>query len=165
MDFLSIAGCAFLTVAFEELFKKLKFSISLNLQKQVLNKLQNWESLLPKIFALLEDAEEKQMSNSSELIRIWLAEIRDLAYDIEDILDEFQVDSQRSSLNISKPHQASSSKFIPSCFNCFKQSDLLISNPHTISKVDGITLKLQSLVDESKLLGLVRQVGDKPSGM
>ncbi|GKU91107.1 hypothetical protein SLEP1_g5024 [Rubroshorea leprosula] len=108
MEFLSIAGGAFLTVAFEELFKKLKFSRSLNLQKQVLNKLQNWESLLPKIFALLADAEEKQMSNSSELIKIWVAEIRDLAYDIEDILDEFQVDSQRSSLNISKPHQASS---------------------------------------------------------
>ncbi|GLT38507.1 hypothetical protein SLA2020_127520 [Shorea laevis] len=165
MEFLSIAGGAFLTVAFEELFKKLKDSRSLNLQEEVLNKLQSWESLLPKIFALLEDAEEKQMSNSSELIKIWLAEIRDLAYDIEDILDEFQVDSQRSSLNISKPHQASSSKFIPSCFNCFKQSDFLISNPHTISKVDGITLKLQSLVNESKLLGLVRQVGDKPSGM
>ncbi|GKU91112.1 hypothetical protein SLEP1_g5029 [Rubroshorea leprosula] len=121
MEFLSIAGGAFLTVAFEELFKKLKFSRSLKLQEEVLNKLQNWESLLPKIFALLEDAEEKQMSNSSELLKIWLAEIRDLAYDIEDILDEFQVDSKRSSLNISKPHQASSSKFIPSCFNCFKQ--------------------------------------------
>ncbi|GKV52192.1 hypothetical protein SLEP1_g58781 [Rubroshorea leprosula] len=105
------------------------------------------------------------MSNSSRLIKIWLAEIRDLAYDIEDILDEFQVDSQRSNLNITKPHQASTSKFIPSCFNCFKQSDLLISNPLTLSKVDDITLKLQRLVDESKLLGLVRQVGDKPSGM
>ncbi|GLT26487.1 hypothetical protein SLA2020_015490 [Shorea laevis] len=164
MDPLSIAGGAFLTVAFEELFKKLKLSRSLNLQKQVLTKLQNWESLLPKIFALLEDAEEKQMSNSSRLIKIWLAEIRDLAYDIEDILDEFQVDSLRSSLNITKPHQASSSKFIPSCFNCFKQSDLLISNPQTISKVDDITLRLQSVVNESNTLGLIMQAGDKSSG-
>ncbi|GKU91098.1 hypothetical protein SLEP1_g5015 [Rubroshorea leprosula] len=165
MEILSIAGGAFLSVAFERLFKKLKFSRSLNLQKRVLNKLQNWESLLPIIFALLEDAEEKQMSNSNRLIKIWLAEIRDLAYDMEDILDELQVDSQRSSLNITKPYQASTSKFIPSCFNCFKQNDLLISNSQTISKVDDITLRLQRLVNESNTLGLIMEVGDKPGEM
>ncbi|GKU91109.1 hypothetical protein SLEP1_g5026 [Rubroshorea leprosula] len=105
------------------------------------------------------------MSNSSELIKIWLAEIRDLAYDMEDILDEFQVESLRSSLNITKPHQASSSKLIPSCFNCFKQNDLLISNSQTISKVNDITLRLERLVNESNTLGLIMQAGDKPSGM
>ncbi|GLT88398.1 hypothetical protein SLE2022_064250 [Rubroshorea leprosula] len=165
MDILSIAGGAFSSVAFERLFKKLKFSRSLNLQKQVLNKLQKWESLLPKIFPLLEDAEGKQMSNSNRLIKIWLAEIRDLAYDMEDILDELQVDSQRSSLNITKPYQASTSKFIPSCFNCFKQNDLLISNSQTISKVDDISLRLQRLVNESNTLGLIMEVGDKPGEM
>ncbi|GKU91099.1 hypothetical protein SLEP1_g5016 [Rubroshorea leprosula] len=61
MEFLSVAGGALLTVVFERLFNKLKLSRSLNLQKQVLVKLRNWESLLPKIFALLEDAEEKQI--------------------------------------------------------------------------------------------------------
>ncbi|GLT88402.1 hypothetical protein SLE2022_064290 [Rubroshorea leprosula] len=164
MEFLSVAGGAFLTIAFERLFDKLEFSRSLNLQKQVLNKLRHWESLLPIICAFLEDAEEKQMSNSGHLVKKWLDKMRDLAYDIEDILDEFQVESQKKSNFNPKPHQGSTSKFIPSCINCFKQSDLTFDS-QTISKVDDITLKLQYLVDESKLIGLVRQVGDKPSGM
>ncbi|GKU91110.1 hypothetical protein SLEP1_g5027 [Rubroshorea leprosula] len=164
MEFLSVAGGAFLTIAFERLFDKLEFSRSLNLQKQVLNKLRHWESLLPIICAFLEDAEEKQMSNSSHLVKKWLDKMRDLAYDIEDILDEFQVESQKKSNFNPKPHQGSTSKFIPSFINCFQQSDLTFDS-QTISKVDDITLKLQYLVDESKLIGLVRQVGDKPSGM
>ena len=37
------------------------------------------------IHAVLDDTEERQMTN--KLVKVWLYEIRDLAYDVEDILD------------------------------------------------------------------------------
>ncbi|GLT96365.1 hypothetical protein SLE2022_139900 [Rubroshorea leprosula] len=154
MEFLSAAGGAFLTVVFERLFSKLEFSRAPNLQEQVLIRLQQWESLSLKIGALLEDAEKTQMFNSSRFVEIWLDEIRDLAYDMEDILDEFVTDARRSNFGAKLPHHASTSKLIPSCFNCFKQSDFVFDS-QAISKVDGITSKLQRMIDESKTLGLM----------
>lgn len=41
-----------------------------------------------KIFAVLQDAEEQQRTKES--VKIWLAELRNLAFDIEDIPDEFE---------------------------------------------------------------------------
>lgn len=37
------------------------------------------------IHAVLDDAEERQMTN--KLVKVWLDELRDLAYDVEDNLD------------------------------------------------------------------------------
>lgn len=37
-------------------------------------------------YVVLDDAEEKQMTNP--LVEIWLGNLRDLAYDVEDFLDE-----------------------------------------------------------------------------
>ncbi|GKV01367.1 hypothetical protein SLEP1_g13924 [Rubroshorea leprosula] len=93
------------------------------------------------------------MFNPSHSVKIWLDDIRDLAYDMEDVLDEFVTDARRSNLT-AKPHHASTSKLIPSCFNCFKQSDF-VSNSQAISKVDDITHNLQRIIDESKTLGLM----------
>ncbi|GLT66268.1 hypothetical protein SLA2020_386410 [Shorea laevis] len=163
MEILSAAGGAFLTVVFERLFNKLESSKALNLQEQVLIKLRQWESLSLKISALLEDAERTQMFNSSRLVNIWLDDIRDLAYDMEDVLDEFVTDNRRSNLT-GKPHHASTSKLIPSCFNCFKQSDF-VSNSQAISKVDDITLKLQHMIDESKTLHLLSSTTQARDGL
>ncbi|GLT45092.1 hypothetical protein SLA2020_189500 [Shorea laevis] len=164
MEILSVASGALLTVVFERLFNKLKLSIRLNLQEQVLIKLQQWENLSLKIHALLEDAERTQMSNSSHLVKVWLDEIKELAYDMEDILDEFVTDARRSNFSAKLPHQASTSKLIPSCFNCFKQSDF-VSNSQSISKVGDITLKLQHLIDESKALDLISSTTQAKDGL
>ncbi|GLT96379.1 hypothetical protein SLE2022_140040 [Rubroshorea leprosula] len=93
MEILSAAGGAFLTVVFERLFNKLESSRALNLQEPILTKLRQWESLSLKVSALLEDAERTQMFNSSHSVKIWLDDIRDLAYDMEDVLDEFVTDA------------------------------------------------------------------------
>ncbi|GLT96372.1 hypothetical protein SLE2022_139970 [Rubroshorea leprosula] len=163
MEILSAAGGAFLTVVFERLFNKLDSSKALNLQEQVLIKLRQWKSLSSKIRALLEDAERTQMFNPNDSVKIWLDEIRDLAYDMEDVLDEFVTDARRSNLT-AKPHRASTSKLIPSCFNCFKQSDF-VSNSQAISKVDDITCKLQDMIDESKTLNLLSSTTQARDGL
>ncbi|KAJ1699197.1 hypothetical protein LUZ63_007709 [Rhynchospora breviuscula] len=50
--------------------------------------LHKLESLLTTILSVLSDAERKQLQNSG--INTWLSEIRDVAYDAQDVLDEFQ---------------------------------------------------------------------------
>ncbi|GKV01362.1 hypothetical protein SLEP1_g13918 [Rubroshorea leprosula] len=163
MEILSAAGGAFLTVVFERLFNKLESSRVLNLQEQILTKLRQWESLSLKISALLEDAERTQMFSSNRLVNIWLDDIRDLTYDMEDVLDQFVTDARRSNLT-AKPHHASTSKLIPSCFNCFKRSDF-VSNSQAISKVDDITRKLQHMIDESKTLNLLSSTTQARDGL
>ncbi|RVW71207.1 putative disease resistance protein RGA3 [Vitis vinifera] len=49
---------------------------------------------------------EKQMTNP--LVKIWLDELRDLAYDVEDILDDFATEALRSSLIMAQPQQGTS---------------------------------------------------------
>ncbi|GKV12640.1 hypothetical protein SLEP1_g23762 [Rubroshorea leprosula] len=59
-------------------------------KEQFLFQLNVWENLLPKINALLHDA--LQSHNASHGLRLWLSDLRDLAYDAEDIIDE--IDTQ-----------------------------------------------------------------------
>ncbi|KAJ3699703.1 hypothetical protein LUZ61_003408 [Rhynchospora tenuis] len=50
--------------------------------------LHKLKSVLTAILAVLSDAEGKQLKNSA--INKWLSEIRDVAYDAQDVLDEYQ---------------------------------------------------------------------------
>ena len=43
--------------------------------------------------AVLKDAEEKQWKDDD--IRIWLQDLKDAAYDADDVLDEFSIEAQR----------------------------------------------------------------------
>ncbi|GLT33429.1 hypothetical protein SLA2020_080230 [Shorea laevis] len=105
---MEVVGGAFLSAAFAELLSKLSSSVSewLNLPEKVRVELQNWRNLLPKIDALLEDAEDKQGRGPS--VKLWLADLKDLFYDVEDILEEVEIDAKRFEL-FAKP-QASTSK-------------------------------------------------------
>ncbi|GLT34301.1 hypothetical protein SLA2020_088240 [Shorea laevis] len=152
MEVLSTVGDALLSAAFQWLFQKLDESIkSPNLQEEVLAELQGWKSYDPQIRALLKDAEEKQITDSS--VKIWLDDLKDLAYDMEDILDGFQADVRRRTLT-RKPHQACTSKVTLKCLPCFKHNDSAFDSV-TISKVRVIAQRLRSMVDRSRTLSLV----------
>ncbi|XP_034704429.1 orotidine 5'-phosphate decarboxylase-like isoform X2 [Vitis riparia] len=53
--------------------------------------INKWKKMLSKIYVVLDDAKEKQMTNP--LMEIWLGDLRDLAYDVEDFLDEFTTEA------------------------------------------------------------------------
>nr|XP_048320245.1 putative disease resistance RPP13-like protein 1 [Ziziphus jujuba var. spinosa] len=93
---------AFLQVLFQKLMSRevLDFARGEGVHK----KLEKWSSTLRMIQAVLSDAEEKQLT--SEAVKLWLADLRDLAYDVEDVLDKFYTEQ------IQNLHhdQASSSK-------------------------------------------------------
>ena len=96
---MSIIGEAALSAFFEVLFEKLTSSDVLKIFKQerLHADLKKWKTMLLKIRAVLDDAEEKQMT--SKLVKIWLDELEDLAYDADDILDECATEALRRMVN------------------------------------------------------------------
>ncbi|KAL6288587.1 hypothetical protein ACE6H2_006097 [Prunus campanulata] len=57
--------------------------------KGVDQKLQKWTATLSAIGAVLNEAEERQLITESKPLKLWLDDLRDLAYDVEDVLDKY----------------------------------------------------------------------------
>ncbi|WKA02061.1 hypothetical protein VitviT2T_020298 [Vitis vinifera] len=118
-------------------------------KEQVDSELKRCKNILTKICLVLNDAEEKQMTNP--LVKIWLDELRDLAYDVEDILDDFAIEALRSSLIMAQPQQGISklrdmlSSLIPSAST---------SNSSMRSKIKEITERLQEISAQKNDLDL-----------
>ncbi|KAK1579043.1 hypothetical protein Q3G72_035127 [Acer saccharum] len=73
---------AFLQVLFDRLVPRDLYSFF----PHVLPELQKWKKKLLKMEAVLADAEEKKLTDKP--VKMWLDDLRDLAYDLEDLLDE-----------------------------------------------------------------------------
>ncbi|CAK7330946.1 unnamed protein product [Dovyalis caffra] len=56
------------------------------------SELKKWELRLSKIRKVRTDAEEKQLTNQA--MKIWRNKLRDLAYDVEDVLEEFETEAR-----------------------------------------------------------------------
>ncbi|KAB2086651.1 hypothetical protein ES319_A04G046800v1 [Gossypium barbadense] len=111
--------------------------------RQVHQQLKQWQSILPEIKAVLNHAEEKQIKD--EGVKIWLDDLQDLAYDVDDILDEFAYQQLRLKLQKTQA-QASTSKvqkLIPTCCTGanFSPTSFMFYTK-TISKIKDITDKL-----------------------
>ncbi|XP_035541226.1 putative disease resistance RPP13-like protein 1 [Juglans regia] len=97
---------AFLQVLFDQLASPelLAFSRREGLEK----KLDKWRKTLSTIQKVLDDAEEKELHAEGAAVKEWLDDLKDLAYDVEDILDEFTAEALRRKLK--GKNQASPSK-------------------------------------------------------
>ncbi|KAK1569132.1 hypothetical protein Q3G72_032958 [Acer saccharum] len=82
-------GEAFLSCTLGLVLEKLLSSDLLKFarQEKVSNELKKWEKNLLKIQAVLQDADENQIT--SRVSKLWLEDLRDLAFDLDDLLDEF----------------------------------------------------------------------------
>ncbi|KAJ0478855.1 putative P-loop containing nucleoside triphosphate hydrolase, leucine-rich repeat domain superfamily [Helianthus annuus] len=147
------AASALLNVIFQKLtdeaFKK--YARSQNIHSE-LNELQ---STLSQIQALLNDASHKEITNES--VRLWLNRLQHLAYDIDDVLDDVATEAMRHEL--SQESEAITSKvrnlLVPSCCTKFSLSQRLHH------KLDSINTKLQHLEKQKSDLGL-NVNNDKP---
>ncbi|XVF82338.1 hypothetical protein PTKIN_Ptkin16aG0038500 [Pterospermum kingtungense] len=122
-------------------------------EKWVRKEIMNWETTLRNIHALLADAEGKQLQNKS--VKLWLTDLQDLAYDVDDILDEFSTEALGRMLM--KKHQASTSmaqKLKPSFFSGLDPSSVMF-NYNMISKIREITGKLEDLAKRKSELQLM----------
>ncbi|KAL5735630.1 hypothetical protein ACOSQ2_030418 [Xanthoceras sorbifolium] len=147
---------AVLPVLFEKLMSAelIKFAT----QEGVRSKFKKWEKTLKTINSLLVDAEKKQQDD--EAVKMWLDDLRDLAYDAEDILDEYATEGLRRKLKIDE-HRASTNRarqLIPACcVGCTPTA--LWSDFSMRSKIDDITRRFEELRLETDVLRLKEIAG------
>ncbi|KAM4072836.1 hypothetical protein ACB094_11G169800 [Castanea mollissima] len=152
----AVAGAA-LSALFDVLFDKLRSSDLLNIFR-VDADLNNWEIILREIRDVLDDAEGKQRTNGS--VKTWLGDLEALAYDADDILDEFATEALRRKVNAEEPSTSKIRKFIPACCVGFNPSSIKF-DVSMRSKIEGIDTKLQGILTRKERLNLLKIVTRK----
>ncbi|RVX00424.1 putative disease resistance protein RGA1 [Vitis vinifera] len=123
-------------------------------QEQVHRELKKWEETLSEMLQLLNVAEDKQINDPS--VKAWLERLRDLAYDMEDILDEFGYEALRRKVMAEADGEASTSKvrkLIPTCCTTFTPVRAM-RNVKMGSKIMEITRRLEDISAQKAGLGL-----------
>ncbi|KAF3947935.1 hypothetical protein CMV_025999 [Castanea mollissima] len=154
---MSIVLEAALSAFFDVLFDKLRSSDLLNIFR-VDADLNNWEIILREIRDVLDDAEGKQRTNGS--VKTWLGDLEALAYDADDILDEFATEALRRKVNAEEPSTSKIRKFIPACCVGFNPSSIKF-DVSMRPKIEGINTKLQEILTRKERLNLLKIVTRK----
>ncbi|KDO55755.1 hypothetical protein CISIN_1g0448782mg, partial [Citrus sinensis] len=123
-------------------------------QEGVRSKLKKWEETLKTIEAVLIDAEEKQLTDRA--VKLWLDDLRDLAYDAEDILDEFATEA---GLRLLKKREASSSRVRSLIQGVSSGASSVMSGISTRPKIKEISSRLEELCKRRAVLGLEKIAG------
>ncbi|GLT32442.1 hypothetical protein SLA2020_071100 [Shorea laevis] len=103
------------TISFEELQQEVKLVIGVG------EEIRRLKSNLESIHALLDDAEEREMKERS--IKIWLESLKEVCYDMEDVLDDWNIGLLKLQLDEADQKNFSLFKgkvcrpFLP-CFRC-----------------------------------------------
>ncbi|KAL0006970.1 hypothetical protein SO802_008472 [Lithocarpus litseifolius] len=120
-------------------------------QENVDADLNKWKKILLEISEVLDDAEEKQITKES--VKTWMAELEDLAYDADDILDEFATEALRRKVKAEEPSTSKIRKFVPACCVGLNPSSIMF-NANMWSKIKEINKKLQEIVTRKNDLKL-----------
>jgi hypothetical protein len=154
-------GEIFLAAFLQALFEKLLSPELLKFARRyegLGEKLGKWKKMVLRIQAVLDDVEEKQHTNKA--VKQWVDDLRDLAYDVEDILDEFATEALLRQLK--GENQASTSKvrnLIPACCTGLTPHALKI-NIRLESKITEITNRFNDLVIQEDELRLLKGTAD-----
>ncbi|KAG8485799.1 hypothetical protein CXB51_019195 [Gossypium anomalum] len=100
---------------------------------------------------VLQDAEEKHVRDGS--VRLWLQELRDVAYEIDDVLDEFTYQK----LGMKAKFQDQISRKL--C-NLFTPSIPLPYRLNMTKKIKNINVSLSHINEQASQFGLQRRVGE-----
>ncbi|XP_039162137.1 putative disease resistance RPP13-like protein 1 [Eucalyptus grandis] len=155
---------SFLASFFQVLFDKLSSLIVAYAQREGFNAalLEDWKGMFLTINAVLVDAEDKQLSNNP-LVKLWLDDVRDLAYDMEDLLDELAIKIAQVELKAKSSTSKGLEKWKSSFFGQDKSSGLN-PNLHSLvseTKVQEINGRLKAIVTRKAHLSLRENVVDK----
>ncbi|KAL7616329.1 hypothetical protein Lser_V15G03605 [Lactuca serriola] len=118
------------------------------------SQLKKWKKNLPLIQAVLADATQKQIKETD--VQLWVNDLQELAYDIDDVLDDLATEALRRKLNQEAQASSSSSKvlkLVPNCCTNFTPRNIMYGQQMS-SKLEEITIKLHDLVDQKNDLGL-----------
>ncbi|WKA01724.1 hypothetical protein VitviT2T_019991 [Vitis vinifera] len=150
-------GEALLSAAIGLLFDQLASTDLLDFARQqwVYSDLKKYEIELSDIREELNDAEDKQITDHS--VKEWLGNLKDLAYDMEDILDEFAYEGLQRELTAKEAdHQGRPSKvhkLISTCLGIFNPTEVM-RYIKMRSKVWEITRRLRDISAQKSELRL-----------
>ncbi|TYJ36606.1 hypothetical protein E1A91_A05G318200v1 [Gossypium mustelinum] len=145
---MALVGEAFLSASIEVLLDRivsgdvLRLIKGKKLEPVLLKKLK---PTLMSVKAVLDDAENKQITNPS--VKSWTDELKDAVYDAEDLLDEISTEALRN--KIESEYQTTAMKQVSSFFSSF--------NPFKDgmqSKQEEILGRLDYLLNQKQILGL-----------
>ncbi|KAF7849439.1 hypothetical protein BT93_L0796 [Corymbia citriodora subsp. variegata] len=115
--------------------------------------LHKCKGILETINAVLDDAEDKQL-NGDRSVKLWLDDVRDLAYDMEDLLDEFEIEATQAKL---ETESNTSRGRVKRKFLFFSRPCLLMSKTK-FQEIDGrfeeIVKRFEEIVKRKALLNL-----------
>ncbi|XP_056165804.1 putative disease resistance RPP13-like protein 1 [Syzygium oleosum] len=149
---------AFLSV----LFDRLASPELLNFARRegIGTRLKKWEQNLIEIKKVLDAAEQEQLNGNGE-VTSWLKKLGNLAYDIEDLLDEFAIESAESKSK-AEPSTSKARSLLPSC--CFGLSPKALMFDHEMgSKIEKMDNTLQEIVTLKDGLGLRENKEKRPT--
>ncbi|XP_071719171.1 putative disease resistance RPP13-like protein 1 [Rutidosis leptorrhynchoides] len=146
-----------LTSAVTVLIEKLLSGDLMNLTRSegIASQLPNLKEKWEYIEAVLADASEKHITEKVVIKR--LQELRHLAYDIDDVLDDMDTETLRIKLNDELRGSTSTGKvlkkIIPSCCTNFTPHNMMYGRKMRLM-LDEITAKLKALEENKNILGL-----------
>ncbi|KAK2998568.1 hypothetical protein RJ639_024165 [Escallonia herrerae] len=149
----------FLTAFFTVLLEKLASGdlFNLALPEGIYSQLRTWTAKFQLLEAVLSSAEEKQITEKP--VNMWLQQLQDLAYDLDDLLDELATEALRRKLMMAQPTQASNPsmlrKFIPPCCSTNFTPRAVKFCCNISSKIANITERLQGLLEKKNELNLM----------
>lgn len=120
----------------------------LKLPQDVAEELEKLSSSLSIIQAHVEDAEERQLKDKAA--RSWLAKLKDVAYEMDDLLDDYAAEALRSRLE--GPSNYNHLKKVRSCVCCFWFNSCLL-NHKILQDIRKVEEKLDRLVKERQIIG------------
>ncbi|KAG7980355.1 hypothetical protein I3843_05G179000 [Carya illinoinensis] len=147
---------AFLQVLFAELASPVVRAFAR--REGLVKKLDKWRNTLSTIQKVLDDAEEKELHSENTAVKEWLEDLKDLAYDVEDILDEFVTQASRRKLK--GKNQATTSKvrnLIPAYFSGL--------GSRLESNIKEISTRFEDLAARKEKLNLRQNVDRRPHGI
>ncbi|KAK2990933.1 hypothetical protein RJ640_000212 [Escallonia rubra] len=149
----------FLTAFFTVLLEKLASGdlFNLALPEGIYSQLRTWTAKFQLLEAVLSSAEEKQITEKP--VNMWLQQLQDLAYDLDDLLDELATEALRRKLMMAQPTQASNPsmlrKLIPLCCSTNFTPRAVKFRCNISSKIANITERLQGLLEKKNELNLM----------
>ncbi|KAI3423365.1 uncharacterized protein J3R85_011101 [Psidium guajava] len=150
---------AFLQVLFDRLASRELLDFA---QHEGIDKLlKKWAELLTSIDQVLVDAEDRQLTGDDRRVKSWLEDLRDLAYDVENLLDEFATESIENKSK-AEPSTSKAHSLLPSY--CFKLSPREIMLDRKMrSKIEDMDGRLQDIITRKDSLSLRENNGQRSS--
>ncbi|PWA85679.1 Disease resistance protein [Artemisia annua] len=120
--------------------------------EEIDSQLQKWKKSLQLIQDVLADAGQKHITQTS--VESWLHDLQDLAYDMDDVLDDMAFEALRRELNQEPQTSSSSTSKLLNIIPTYYTPHNIMYGRKISSKLDEITSKLHDLVEEKNNLGL-----------